>query len=235
MKDSGAADRTPLDELGSVLAAPARLRIIQELLTGPPLPAGALAARVGLAPSTVSSHLARLAEARLIRVDQVGRARLAQLADEDAAEAVEALLRLSGEPAVSSLSGARRRTALRAARSCYDHIAGQLGVALMDAGVRDGWLVAAGGTWVLRDSSPEHAARALGLRLDVVESTRPLVRACTDWTERRPHLAGRVGRAILDAMLAAGWVQRRRHDRALKVTSMGRERLSVIMGDSSGA
>ena len=116
MKDSGAADRTPLDELGSVLAAPARLRIIQELLTGPPLPAGALAARVGLAPSTVSSHLARLAEARLIRVDQVGRARLAQLADEDVAEAVEALLRLSGEPAVSSLSGARRRTALRAAR-----------------------------------------------------------------------------------------------------------------------
>ncbi|HLT84014.1 MAG TPA: helix-turn-helix domain-containing protein [Phototrophicaceae bacterium] len=228
---SPTAGRDPLDELGSVLTAPGRLRILEELLAGPALPAGALAARVGLAPSTVSSHLARLAEARLIRVDRVGRTRLAQLADEEVAEAVEALLRLSGEPSVSSLSGAHRRTALRTARSCYDHLAGQVGVALADAGVRDGWLVTANGTWGLRDDTGEHAARALGLRLDLAESARPLVRPCLDWTERRPHLAGRLGRAVLDAMLADGWVQRRRHDRALKVTPRGRDRLSAVVGE----
>lgn len=218
--------RVPLDELGSVLTAPGRLRLMQELLAGPPLPAGALAARVGLAPSTVSSHLARLAQAGLVRLEQAGRSRLARLADDDVAEAVEALLRLSGEPSVSSLSDDQRRTALRTARSCYDHVAGQLGVALADVGIRDGWLISAGGTWGVSDPSGENASRALGLRLDIVDSARPLVRLCTDWTERRPHIAGRFGRAVLDAMLADGWLQRRRKDRALTITPTGRERIA---------
>ncbi|MGO1482348.1 MAG: ArsR/SmtB family transcription factor, partial [Brachybacterium sp.] len=111
----------PLDELGSVLSSPRRLRILEELLGGTPLPAGALAARVGLAPSTVSSHLARLSEAGLIRVEHVGRARLARLAHAGVADAVEALVRLSAESPVSSLGGDHRRTAMRTARSCYDH------------------------------------------------------------------------------------------------------------------
>lgn len=220
--------RASLEELGTVLTAPGRLRMMQELLSGPPLPAGALAERVGLEPSTVSSHLARLEEVRLVRVEKVGRTRLAQLADADVAEAVEALLRLSGEPEVSSLRSERRRTALRIARSCYDHLAGQLGVALVDAGIRDGWLIAAGGTWGLQDSGGENAARALGLRLDVAKSARPLIRPCADWTERRPHLAGRFGKALLDAMIADGWVQRRSADRALTITTTGRERLAAL-------
>ena len=220
--------RASFEELGSALTAPGRLRILHELLAGPPLPAGALAARVGLAPSTVSSHLARLADAGLIRVEQVGRARLARLADADVAEAFEALLRLSGEPAVSSLSSNRRRTAMRTARSCYDHLAGQLGVALMDAGLRDGWLVSTAGSWGLQDPHGESAAQWLGLRLGVVESARPLIRFCTDWTERRLHIAGRFGGAVLDAMIAEGWLRRRRGDRALTITPKGNERLVAL-------
>jgi DNA-binding transcriptional ArsR family regulator len=217
--------RPDLAELGSVFTAPGRLRILQELLTGPPLPAGALAARVGLAPSTVSTHLARLAEVGLVRVEQIGRTRLAQFADEDVADAVETLLRLTGEAPVTSLSGDGRRTALREARSCYDHLAGRVGVSLADVGIRDGWLVSTRGTWVLDDPSGAGAARALGLRLRLVETSRPLIRPCADWTERRPHIAGRFGQAVLDAMLSDGWFRRRRHDRALTITPRGQDRL----------
>ena len=100
----------PLEELGVVLSAPGRLRILDELLGGTPLPAGALAARLRLAPSTVSSHLSRLVDAGLISVEQAGRTRLARLANEGVADTVEALLRLSAESPVSSLRGDRRRT-----------------------------------------------------------------------------------------------------------------------------
>lgn len=217
--------RPDLEALGSALAEPARLRILQELLAGPPLPAGALAARVGLAPSTVSSHLARLADAGLIHVDRVGRTRLARLADDAVADAVETLLRLSGEATVTSLSADRRRTALRHARSCYDHLAGRVGVCLADAGIRDGWMTTSGGAWTLGDPAGARASRALGLPLRLAQTSRPLVRACTDWTERRPHIAGRLGRAVLEAMLAEDWLRRRRHDRALTITARGHERL----------
>ena len=102
--------RPSLDELGRVLAEPMRLRVLRELLGGTPLPAGALAVRIGVAPSTVSSHLARLAGAGLIQIETVGRTREARLADPTVADAIESLLRLSGEDPVSSLSAHDRRT-----------------------------------------------------------------------------------------------------------------------------
>lgn len=218
----------PLDELGSVLSSPRRLRILEELLGGPPLPAGALAARVGLAPSTVSSHLARLSEAGLIHVEHVGRARLARLTHAGVADAVEALVRLSAESPVSSLSGDHRRTAMRTARSCYDHIAGRVGTALADSGVRAGWLISVDGTWGLRGASVASVEQALQLSIPLVDSTRPLIRACDDWTERRPHIAGRLGRGLLDGLIADDWVRRRRDDRALTITAKGRERFSDL-------
>ena len=137
-------------------------------------------------------------------------------------------MRLTGEPPVSSLRGDRRRTALRNARSCYDHLAGRVGVSLMDVGIGDGWLQSAGGTWGLHDPSGAEAARALGLSLHLAETARPLMRLCTDWTERRAHIAGRFGRAVLDAMLADGWLQRRRDDRALTITPRGRQRFAQL-------
>lgn len=216
-----------LEEIGRALAEPVRLRILVELLGGPPLPAGALAARVGVAPSTVSAHLARLEDARLIVLERQGRARLARLADPAVADAVESLLRLSGEAAVSSWSAHDRRTAMRAARSCYDHLAGRAGVGLADALVARGLLDERDGVW----SAPEDVgaiADGLDIRIDLPDTSRPLVRPCTDWTERRPHVAGRLGRAILDGLLADGWVTRRREDRALRITPRGRERFAAI-------
>lgn len=225
--------RSSVEALGQALAEPRRLRVLQELLGGVPLPAGALAARIGLAPSTMSGHLARLQEAGLIRIEQRGRKRLARLADSEIAEAVEALLRMTSEDPVSSWSASDRRLAMRRARSCYDHLAGDLGIALTDLFVNRRWADPDLGSVAV---PIERIERGLKLSLQVRESSRPLVRGCSDWTARRAHLAGRLGAAVLSALLAEGWFTRRREDRALNMTELGEERfaeLGIAWGDPS--
>lgn len=217
--------RPSVEALGQALAEPRRLRVLQELLGGLPLPAGALATRIGVAPSTVTGHLARLQESGLVRIEQQGRTRLARLAGPEVAEAVEALLRLSSEEPVSSWSGSDRRMAMRRARSCYDHLAGDLGIALTDRLVARGWVDSGVGA----TTAPlEQISQELGLAIEVSESSRPLVRGCTDWTARRAHVAGRLGAAILSALLAEGWLARRREDRALTITARGEEHFAAL-------
>ncbi|MDT0156216.1 helix-turn-helix transcriptional regulator [Microbacterium sp. ARD32] len=218
-------NRPALDQLAQALAEPRRLQILQELLGGVPLPVGALATRIGVAPSTVTSHVSRLLDAGLLDVEQKGRTRLVTIADPAVAEAVEALLRLTGEPAVSSWAASDRRTAMRRARSCYDHLAGDLGIAVADRLVQRGLLDAD-----LGSASVDHTGigAELGLELTVADSSRPFVRGCLDWTARRPHVAGRLGAALLDAMLTAGWVTRRRDDRSLRITPHGAAELDRL-------
>lgn len=217
--------RPSAEALGQALAEPRRLRVLQELLGGVPLPAGALAARIGVAPSTASGHLARLREAGLIRIEQRGRTRLALLAGPEVAEAVEALLRMTSEDPVSSWSASDRRLAMRKARSCYDHLAGDLGIALADLLVEQRWVDSDLGSV---SSTIGNMSRGLALPLEVPESTRPLVRGCPDWTARRPHLAGRLGAAILSSLLSQRWLARRRGDRALNVTERGRQSFAAL-------
>lgn len=221
--------RLPLDELGRVLGEPARLRILHELFGGTPLPAGALATRLGLAPSTVSAHLAKLHDAGLITIERQGRARLASLADPAVANAVEALLQLSGESTVNSLTTFDRREAMREARACYDHLAGRAGVFVAGLALDRGWITDTAGTWALHDDDDVAGiGDDLGLALTWQRSSRPAVRPCADWTERTPHIAGRLGHSILRAMISDGWLRRRRDDRALTITARGKERLVAL-------
>ncbi|UJP10139.1 metalloregulator ArsR/SmtB family transcription factor [Microbacterium sp. KUDC0406] len=221
--------RLPLDELGRVLGEPARLRILHELFGGTPLPAGALATRLGLAPSTVSAHLAKLHDAGLITIEQRGRARLASLTDPAVATAVEALLQLSGEAKVNSATTFDRREAMREARSCYDHLAGRAGVFIAELAMERGWIADSAGAWTLPAGEDiTGIGEELGLTLEWQRSSRPAVRPCADWTERAPHIAGRLGHSILAAMIDDGWLRRRRDDRALTITARGRERLVAL-------
>lgn len=217
--------RPSVEALGQALAEPRRLRILQELLGGVPLPAGALATRIGVAPSTVTGHLARLQKAGLIRIEQHGRTRFARLADRQVAEAVEALLRMSSEDLVSSWSGSDRRLAMRRARSYYGHLAGDFGIALTDLLVARGWVDSDVGS---ATAPLERISQELGLACQVSQSSRPLVRGCADWTARRAHLAGRLGAAIFSALLAEGWLARRREDRALTITERGEDRFAAL-------
>ena len=208
---------TQLADIAALLADRTRARILEALLGGPALPAGALAARVGVAPSTVSGHLAKLEAAGLIVVQARGRRREASLAGPEVAEALEALARLAdGEPRPIGLRAVNGHAALREARSCYDHLAGRVGVALADDLVARGALAVDGGAFVVRDGA--YFSDAYGIDVDALPRRRALVRACSDWTERRPHVAGALGAALLDVALARDWVRRRDDGRALNLT-----------------
>jgi DNA-binding transcriptional ArsR family regulator len=204
-----------LADVAALLADRTRARILEELLGGPALPAGALAARVGVAPSTVSGHLRKLESAGLIVVRAVGRRREASLARPDVAEALEALGRLAGESRPIGLRAVNGKAALREARSCYDHLAGRAGVALADSLVSRGALSFTDDTFTVTD--PTVFTTDFGIDLETLPRRRPLVRTCLDWTERRPHLAGALGAALLDVFLTRGWVTRRPDGRALNL------------------
>jgi DNA-binding transcriptional ArsR family regulator len=217
-----------LASVAVLLAERTRARILEELLGGPPLPAGALALRVGVAPSTVSGHLAKLEAAGLVVVEPRGRRREARLARPEVAEALEALGRIAPPPASNpvGLTAVNRSHAMRDARSCYDHLAGRLGIAVTGALLDRGALIERDGAFALpadadlADFGVDPAALPRG--------RRPLVRACPDWTERRPHVAGALGAALLQAMLERGWLRRRRDDRALDLTARGRDALGAL-------
>ena len=219
-------DGSNLARVAGALGERTRASMVIELLGGEALPVSALARAAGVAASTASTHVARLESAGLVTVRTDGRERLVALAGHEVAEAVEALTLLTGEAEVRSLRAADRLAAERAARSCYDHLAGRLGVGVCDA------LCAAGtleeGSLALRD-----AALLARLGVDVAAARgarRPLTRTCLDWSERRPHLAGGLGAALLASLLARGWVARRPGGRALRVTDAGATGLGDVLG-----
>ena len=205
-----------LAAVGSLLAEPARVRMLAALGDGRALPASALAAEAGVAPSTASGHLARLVEGGLLTAESRGRRRYFRLHGPEVAEALEALARVAPREPVSSLRQATRIDALRAARTCYDHLAGRLGTALMDALLERG---------VVAD---EHVTEqgvdvlaSLGVDLDSIPGRRPLFRSCLDWSERRPHAAGKLGAALTARCFELGWVERLDATRAVRVTPAG--------------
>jgi len=219
-----------LTRVAVLLADRTRARILEELLGGTPLPAGALAARVGVAPSTVSGHLAKLEAGGLIAVEARGRRREARLAGAHVAEALEALGRLDdGDAAPVGLRAVNRRQGLRQARSCYDHMAGRVAVALADALIARGVLIADDGMFSVVPGGEDPVWAQLGVDPGALpDGPRPRVRACCDWTERRPHVAGALGAALLQSMLGQDWVRRRSAGRALTVTPIGAHGLAAL-------
>ena len=211
-----------LASVARVIGEPARAAMLAALLGGQPLVAGVLARRAGVSPQTASAHLARLVDSGLVTRRQAGRFRYYALANGDVAALLEAMARVAAAPA-----GASR--AMRFARTCYDHLAGRLGVRLTDAlhergliAGTDGYGVTpAGEDWLARFGIDVAALRA---------SRRTLVRPCLDWTERRDHVAGAVGAAIADALLERRWVVRFDDTRAVRLTLRGREGLYRTLG-----
>jgi DNA-binding transcriptional ArsR family regulator len=240
--------------VASLLAEPARVRVLLALADGRALPASVLAAEAGVAPSTASGHLRRLAEAGLVHVEAHGRHRYHRLAGEDVARLLEALAERAPARPVRSLREDTRAHALRRARLCYDHVAGRLGVALMAALLDRGVLVGGDGAFDPGGDGDDRLAapgrdvdyrltdeggdelRELGIDVDaLVAGRRPLVRYCVDWSEQRHHLAGALGAALAHRMLDQRWVRRVDRGRALLLTEEGElalsERLGVVLSD----
>jgi DNA-binding transcriptional ArsR family regulator len=232
--------------VASLLADPARCKVLLALDDGRALPASVLADEAGISRSTASSHLHKLTTAGLLAVETHGRHRYYRLADPEVGELLEQLGRLAPMRPVRSLREGTRAARLRSARTCYDHVAGRLGVALMGSLLDRDALIGGDGRYdPKRDghdalSKPGHdlqyqltaAGRAFlsGLGVEIPTGRRPLVRYCVDWTEQRHHLGGALGRAVFDRFLVAGWVTRVPRGRALKVTDDGRAVLADAFG-----
>jgi DNA-binding transcriptional ArsR family regulator len=237
--------------IAALFADPSRARIIGALADGRALPASVLAAESGVAPSTASEHLARLVAGGVLTVERSGRNRYYRMASAEVGGAIEALAAIAPQPPVRSLRESTRAAALRSARTCYDHLAGRLGVAVTEALLRQGALVRSDGASLERAdgdrlSAPARAARfelgpsavrlcgQLGVDLAGLQrrpaGSRPLLRFCLDWSEQRYHLAGALGAAILGRLVAADWVRPRPVPRAVELTAAGRHHLAQILG-----
>ena len=188
-------------------------------------PAGELAARAGTSSSLTSAHLARLLESGLVTARAQGRQRYYKIASAQVAGAIEALLAIAPHQDAVGLTAVTRGKALQRARTCYDHLAGQLGVALVDSFERDRMLLPTASGWDLT-SAGERKLAHLGLDAAALhEGRRPFLRPCLDWTERRPHLAGMLGQALAGHLLDLDWVRRSNQSRALVITPSGERQL----------
>jgi DNA-binding transcriptional ArsR family regulator len=216
--------------IASVVGDPARSRILLALMDGRARTAKELAFLAGIAAPTASGHLAKLLDGRLVAVEPPGRHRYYRLASALVAQMLETMAVVGGEAYAPDPRLRRIDPALAAARTCYDHLAGRLGVAIADALQGLGHVAIEDGAGEITPSGRDFFAR-LGLPLDERRSGRRLLcRPCLDWTERRHHLAGVVGTAFCSHCLASGWVQRQRDGRAVAVSPEGRAAFAELLG-----
>lgn len=227
-----AAHEPRLARMASLVADASRARILCYLLGGELASAGELARAASVGAATASAHLAKLLDAGLLACEPRGRHRYYRLADADVAHALEALAMVAerGTHARSWSSPARAR--LRFARCCYGHMAGRVGVALLQSMVERQWLTPSGENIFALTDTGALALTAMGL--DGVEWQRRsaagsagVAYGCLDWSERRDHLAGKLARALLEHFVARGWLGREPGARALQLTPVGRQALAA--------
>jgi DNA-binding transcriptional ArsR family regulator len=217
--------------IAAAIGEPARARMLYCLVDGHARTSTELAAVAAVTPSTASVHLQRLKQERLVKVFAQGKHRYYSLEGPNVAAALEALSVLAGGSRTAFVPGTPNR--LRAARTCYDHIAGTLGVSLHDRFAALEWLRPSAAADHAYELTPAGVRGFASLGIDIV-ATRALRRrfayACVDWSERRPHLAGAIGAALLHTALKRRWIVQDLDSRALTVTGSGRREMHARFG-----
>lgn len=211
--------------IAALIGERARADALCALMSGMALTATELADEAGVTRQTMSAHLSRLVEAGLLAVEAQGRHRYFRLAGEDVASLLESLMGVAYRAGAVRVRSSPREPALRRARVCYDHLAGELGVLLYENLARSGAFV-----FGSEGLSLTQRGRAMLARLGVDEAAdgarrRPACRTCLDWSERRHHLAGAVGSALLERFIALGWARRADGTRAVTFTDSGERSL----------
>jgi len=224
-------DTPAMASIAAVLADPSRCRMLIALMDGRALTATELACEGGIVPSTASSHLARLTETGLVAIAKQGRHRYFRIATPDVAAMIESLMNLAEERGPRRVRTGPASEDLRRARVCYDHLAGETAVALL-GGLRKRRLIRELDDALTLTRAGEEWLRAFGVDVEALRGKRrPLCRPCLDWSERRTHLAGAVGTAILDRLVAMRFVRRELGTRAVTFLPRGeaflREMVSV--------
>jgi len=217
-------------EVASLIGDTSRASMLMGLLSGKALPASELARAARITPQTASSHLAKMVEGGLLVYESYGRHRYYRLANPEVGQALEALNAIAPPNPVRSLRESDQSKALQFARTCYDHIAGEVGVAFTDRLLeldvmredeRDFVVTTDGTSWF----------REFGIELDGIRpGRRHFARQCLDWSERRHHMAGALGAAVTNRLFDLGWIERIPGGRAIRVTSEGSMGLSKQIG-----
>src|SRR6266516_4704597 len=208
-------DGPSIASVAALIGDRARADILTALVAGPALTATELAAEAGVTKQTTSAHLAKLLEARLIAVESQGRHRYFRLADRDVAQLLENLMGVAYRAGAVRVRSSPREPALRKARVCYDHLAGELGVLIFESLEKGRFLRSSGDEWELTRRGREFC-KEIGIDADTLaRERRPLCRACLDWSARRYHLAGAVGSAMLSRCIDLGWARRAKGSRVV--------------------
>jgi DNA-binding transcriptional ArsR family regulator len=215
-------------EVAALAGELARAEMLRALMDGRALTASELAHVAGITPQTASGHLARMATAGLLSVEKQGRHRYHRLASSAVAQMIESIMQVASGPGSTRppLVVGPRDAALRMARTCYDHLAGRLGVVLADTLVGDGYVELASDGGLVTERGVAFFGR-IGIDVDALmpgggkRSARILCRPCLDWSERRPHIAGKIGAAICTRGFEAGWIRRIAGTRAIAITPKG--------------
>ncbi len=217
-------------ETAALIGDVSRAKILSVLLDGRASTALELAIGADISPPTASAHLAKLVEGKLLQVDRQGRHRYFRLASPQVARALETIMDLAATTSPRHARPLRMPADMRRARTCYDHIAGEIGVAITDALLARDFVQIDGEAGAVTDAGHTFFARH---GIDIASrgrATRIFCRPCIDWSERRPHLGGRVGAAICACALERGWLKRRKTGRALDLTLAGILALPDIFG-----
>lgn len=219
--------------VAELIGDPSRAAMLNALMGKQALPAGELASSAGISPQTASTHLAKLIDGGLLTLTSQGRHRYYALASADVAHALEALAVIAPPAKVRSLRESLVTEQLHFARTCYDHLAGKLGVALTRALQDSGMLhreeqerryhITARGA---------HFFNELGLDLEKLQrQRRAFALACLDWSERRYHLAGALGAALAEHFFQLAWIEKRASSRAVQLTEAGQQELKNVFGE----
>jgi len=221
-------DGPDIARIAALVGDPARANMLTALVGGLALTAGELAREAAVTPATASSHLAKLQDGGLIIQQKQGRHRYFRLSGPDVADVLERLMGLAARAGHARTRPGPKEPAMRRARVCYDHLAGDLGVAVADAALERGLVSDEAGLAVTGTGVDWLAG--LGIDVGAMPRSRPALRSCLDWTVRRPHLAGAVGAALCRRSFELGWVQRIGTGRALRVTPDGAGALRELLG-----
>jgi DNA-binding transcriptional ArsR family regulator len=218
-------------EVAALVGDPGRASMLEVMMDGRAHTAGELAAAAGVTAATASGHLAKLKHGGLAEVSVQGRHRYYRLASVEVARMLEGIMVVTAEPPVRARATPRVPAELRDARTCYDHLAGRLGVSIADTLLSDGAVRMVGDK-----AEVTERGRTLLAAMDIDLETlggggkRLMCRPCLDWSERRPHLAGVLGTALLGRFLALRWIDRMPGNRAVRVTTLGRTELYSRFG-----
>ena len=219
-----------LAEVAQLVAALGRANILSTLMDGRALSAGDLAGAAGVTAQTTSSHLAKLVARELLMVEKRGPRRFYRLASPLVAQMLEGMMAVAATGPPRFRPPSRIDAEMRHARTCYDHLAGELGVAVTEAMVERGRLELDADGGALTAAGRQFLA-GLGIDLDApTRSRRAFCRPCLDWSERRPHLAGGVGASIADLAFARDWIRRRPRDRSVEITETGAAAFKDLFG-----